>query len=87
MACDDVVFLSVMFIQEAKQKTLNDKDSKEQSEELLASEFETGLDYDLRLRCKILETEEYHSQWSEWSSELRIPALGTINPLSLDLLN
>ncbi|XP_073492876.1 uncharacterized protein [Aquarana catesbeiana] len=63
---------------EAKQKTLLDKDllKQSQSEELPASEFGTGSDYDLRLRCKLLDDRDYHSQWSEWSSELRIPALG-----------
>ncbi|XP_077305229.1 cytokine receptor common subunit beta-like [Lithobates pipiens] len=61
---------------EAKQKTFHDKHHLEQSGELLASEFETGSDYDLRLRCKIMETKDYSSQWSEWSSELRILALG-----------
>ncbi|KAM5151820.1 interleukin-21 receptor-like [Mantella aurantiaca] len=72
---------------EARLKRPYDKKIHDRSEELLSSEFETGSDYDLRLRCKTLDDKDYQSQWSEWSSELRILALGTKDENKVNFLN
>ncbi|XP_072273842.1 interleukin-21 receptor-like isoform X2 [Pyxicephalus adspersus] len=47
----------------SKKKIFTDKNADNQSEELLASEFEMDSDYDLRLRCKTQENSFYESQW------------------------
>ncbi|XP_075037590.1 interleukin-9 receptor-like [Mixophyes fleayi] len=45
---------------------------------IMSSEFEKGSIYNVRIRCKTEETGKlfYKSQWSDWSSEIKIHILG-----------
>ncbi|XP_063790647.1 interleukin-21 receptor-like isoform X2 [Pseudophryne corroboree] len=47
-------------------------DNSDVSADILSSDFEKGSIYNVRIRRKTENQDHYKSQWSEWSSELKI---------------